>query len=345
LQKPYNLSPTGGVAIDANEDNIFSWSVSGDVQIAFEIKIFNNTDNEIVWSLDKTNSYANSYLLPSFVLNNNMEFKWQVTIYNEAGKSIASDFVIFQTSSRPIITLSPIDVVSAPSYNFSAVYSQAEDIPLRSWNCILYNSEKSIIGQSGIKTQSTIEFLFSNLSSEKDYYIEFQVTSNKGLTNTTGKVMFSVLYTQPKVNVSLIAAPVPEVAGINLSWNVIQIILKSSCDPPPFLEEKGIDLTNGCRVWTDEGFSVDKTFTIKMWIDKPLSKVDLLTLQGDNGYFKLQYDAVDSRFYLYKYLNNNTIVSSWRSQPVLGDSFFVCLQQIDLDCNVYAESIIKEEGE
>ncbi|MGG1663098.1 hypothetical protein ACIFQN_27580, partial [Brevibacillus sp. NRS-1366] len=139
LQKPYNLIPTGGVAVDAKENNVISWSVSGDIQTAFEIKIYDNTNNTLSWSLPKTSSYSLKYSLPSSTLTNGKEYKWQVIIYNEANKSIASDFHVFQTSSRPTITVNQIPTVAAPSYMFTANYSQKEGILIRSWQALLYD--------------------------------------------------------------------------------------------------------------------------------------------------------------------------------------------------------------
>jgi hypothetical protein len=335
LQKPYNLSPAGGVAIDANENNDFSWSVSGDVQTAFEIKIYDNMTNSLIWSLPKTYSYSTKYTLPPSTLINGKEYKWRVTVYNEKNQSITSDYQIVQTSSRPTVNVNQIGVVSAPSYLFSAVYSQLEGVPIRSWNVLLYDEDFALIEQSGIKTESILEYLFSNLKSEKSYYIEFQVTSIKGLTNTSGKIKFNVLYTQPRVNANLTAENLSDIAGIRLSWNVIQIIGETDT-APIFIDNEKIDLLNN-RVVFSKGFSVSNNFTIKLWIEKPKNKKDILFLKGKNAQMRLQYHAVDEKFHFYKTMNDNNFTTSWVSQQVSGDKYFVVIQQIDRHINLWAE--------
>lgn len=308
------------------------------MSVAFGIEIVSNVDNSIVFQLTKTVSYATSYDLPSGSILNGQEYKVRITIWNSSDQSISSDYEIFQTSSRPVVTLNSIGTVGYPSYNFTATYTQAESVAIRSHIFYLYNSSQTLIAQSGILTSTNLEYLFSNLKSESDYYIEVQVISSKGLTGTTGKVSFSVLYTQPQYNVGLTASNV-ENAGIKLSWKVIQIIGQSNCADLTYIDNEKIDLTNGCVVTFDDGFSLSKNFTIKVWLEKPAHKKELLYLKGDNGNLKLQYHYDDERFHLLKEIDSS-IVTFWSSEPISSDKYFVGIQQIDQDINIYAEAII-----
>lgn len=337
IQKPYNLHPTGGIAIDSKEANNMSWSVSGDIQVAYEIKIFNNTNNALVWSLPKTPTYANNFSLPAQTLTNGREYKWQVTIYNDSGKSIASDFQIFQTSTRPVVLIDQLGTISSPSYLFTAKYQQPENISLRSWHALLYNEKMALIGQTGIQTGSELQYRYNDLKSESDYYIEFHVTSIKGLTGSSGKIKFQVLYTQPKINVSLSAENVSEIAGIQLSWNATQIIGSVDTSPPIYINNEKIDLLNN-RVIFSKGFSLERNFTIKIWLERPKNKQDLLILKGKNSLIKLQYHLVDNKFHLYKIMNNGGLVTTWISQAVTGSKFFIVIQQINQDFNLLAQS-------
>ncbi len=271
LQKPYGIvfPFAENKTIDANSPSEVRWKVSGSIPNAFSIVILDNTDNSPAWSLPKTSSYAMKYTIPSGVLQNGKEYKIRIIVWNEANETTMSDFVVFETSSRPIISLPPLDTIGSPSFVFNATYQQGENVPLKSWNAFLYDDNQNKIAESGIMTVTPIEYVVNNLNSETNYFIEFKVTSNKGLTSTTGLIPFYVLYTRPQINVSLIAENVPEVAGIKLQWKPIQIIFDSN-DTPLFIDDEKIDLRDGNRVITaSEGFNIRNDFTLKLWIEDP----------------------------------------------------------------------------
>jgi hypothetical protein len=336
IQKPYDIN-IKGATIDANEENKISWKVSGAISTSFSIEIRKNTDDSVAWQLPQTTSYATSYTLPSGTLANGNEYKIKITVWDEDGNSASSDFEIFQTSSRPTATVDPISTVSSPNYTFTATYSQAESAGIKSYLFNLFDVNQNLLLSSGVQatTNPSLSYSVEGLKSETTYYIEFQVTSSKGLTGTSGLIQFSVLYTQPQVNVNLTAANTED-AGIKLSWNVIQII-GSSDSPPTFVDSEKVDLTDGNRVWFDEGFSVNKDFTLKIWLESPKHKTDLLLIKGENGEITLQYDKRFERFFVYKKVGNVSV--SYQSPQVGGTSFYVCIQQIDKDINLIAETI------
>lgn len=266
IQKPYSINIQSQI-IDANSPFELKWIVSGSVSNAFSIEIVNNATNLIAWQLPKTVSFATKYIIPSGSIANNNEYKLRVSIWDDSNLSTTSDYVIFQTSSRPNVSIQPIGTVGSPSYVFQASYQQSESVPMRSWLAILYDAHKNRITDSGIRTSPSIEYEVKNLQSEKNYHVEFQATSNKGLTSSTGFIPFTVLYTRPQVFVNLTATNVPEKAGIQLEWNPVQVIgKKTSC--ATFIDNEKIDIrAKGCKVWFDEGFNISDNFTIKMWIE------------------------------------------------------------------------------
>ena len=339
IQKPYNLS-LSGQTIDGNEINVLSWKVSGSISVAFSISVLKNSDNSLVWSLPKTSSYATQYSIPAGSIPNGNEYKLSVTVWDDTGASAVSDYIIFQTSSRPTVVVNTIGTVSSPSYTFSAVYTQNELIPIRSWIAYLYDLNGNKLLDSGIQTSSTLSWLVNNLQSEKSYYVEFQVTSNKGLTGSSGKILFNVLYTAPQVNVSLTAENV-ENAGIKLSMYVIQIIGIAEPSPPIYLNNTKIDLTaNGSRMYFQNGFSLEKDFTLKLWIENPANREKLLVLNGINGTIWLEYHIIDNKFYLYKQIENSSIIVTYESKPVISNNYFVCIQQIGDNMTLIAEENI-----
>lgn len=335
LQKPYNIN-LRGQTLDAKEQIRITWQVSGDPSVAYQLRFYRNSDNSLAYDTGKITSFAQAHTLPSNTLTNGLEFKVQVTTWNQANASISSDNEVFQTSSRPVVTVDTIGTVPSPSYSFSANYAQAESVAMRSWVVYLYNSDKTKISQSSISIEPNIEYLFSNMKSGTTYYIEFQATSAKGLVGTSGLIQFEVQYQQPDIKVNLTAENTDN-AGMLISWNTIQII-GSTTKSPIFIDGTYIDLTNDTFSWS-EGFSLSQDFTIKIWIKNFKSNVDLFVLKGDNGTVSLRYSDSDQLFHLYKEIYG--FKSHYVSEPtVKGDTgFFVCIQQVFRDMNIFAEVI------
>lgn len=335
LQKPFNIS-LKGVTIDANEDNVVTWQVSGDIQTSYKIDILSNEDNSLVWTSGQISSYALKHTILSGTLTNGNEYKIIVQVWSQSEDTQISDTEIFQTSSRPVVIVNKIGTVNSYSYNFSATYSQSENVALRNYYVNLYNSDKVLIDNSNIKTILPMEHLFSNLKTEETYYVEFIATSAKGLTATSGLIQFEVSYYQPKMNVFLKAKNI-ENAGIELSWYVKQII--GDTNGSQFIDNEKIDTTDGTKIWFNDGFDIDKNFTLKLWIEQPYmsniaKQVDLIKLYGNNGTIYLQYWD-DHRFHLWKDIND--LKSHWFSEEVIGDSYFVFIQQINDDMNIKSE--------
>ncbi|MGD6876759.1 hypothetical protein [Bacillus infantis] len=337
LQRPYDISIKGRT-IDANEPNEIKWKVSGDIQTAFKIDILSNIDNSEVWTSGKITTYALKHVIPSSSLVNGKEYKILVTIYNQTGSSITSDAEIFQTSSTPVINVNPIGTVNSFSYNFSATYEQAEGVPLRNYTVNLFDDKKNLIDKSNIKTILPMEHLFTNLQTEKQYYIQFLATSSKGLTGDSGLILFDVFFYRPKMNVNLKANNI-ENAGIEVSWYVSQII--GETDGAPFVNGEKIDTSSGKKVWFDEGFEINQDYSMKLWIEQPymsnvVEQVDLVRLNGTNGDIRIQYWD-DRKFHVWKTVNG--LKSHWVSEEVIGGSFVVLIQQVNKDMNITSEVI------
>ncbi|MFI2856777.1 hypothetical protein ACH6EH_06520 [Paenibacillus sp. JSM ZJ436] len=330
LQKPFNIS-IRGQTLDGNDPILVSWQVSGDLSVAYQVRVYRNSDNALTYNSNKITSFAQNHTIPAISIPNGLEYKIEISIWNQQGLTISSDREIFQTTSKPSVSMGTIGTIGSPSYIFTATYSQAESVPIRSWLMILYDANKNKIYQSPISIEPSISLLIENLQSGQIYYIETQVTSAKGLVNSTGLVQISVQYQQPDIQVNLKAENVDN-GGMKISWNTIQIIGKTT-SPPIFLEDGWIDLTNDTFSFS-EGFSLSDDFTIKIWMKDIKSDVDLFTLKGTNGTLSLQYWDRDKSFHVFRdvygYRSHNI------SPIVIGSDLFVCIQQVFSDINVTA---------
>ncbi|MGG3891999.1 hypothetical protein [Metabacillus fastidiosus] len=312
-----------------------SWKVSGDIQTAYKIDILSNLNDILVYTTGKVTSYSLKHLIPPSALINGNEYKIRITIFNQAGASITSDTEIFQTSSTPVITVDPIGTINTFSYIFTANYEQSENVPLRNYIVYLFDDKKNLLSKSDIKTSSPLEHFFTNLQTEKQYYIEFQATSTKGLTGTSGYIPFDVFYFQPKLNIDLQGKNIDK-AGVELSWFVSQILFESNNNPPLFIDNEKID-TRDNSIFVKEGFSISGDFSLKAWIENPISKKTLIKMIGANGHFHLYYDAAIERFVLKKDVNG--IIDAWVSDEVTGENFIVVIKQIGCDIDILVSSI------
>lgn len=331
LQKPYNIN-TRGNTYDGNEQIKVIWQVSGDSSVAYQVRVYKNSDSSLTYDSTKITSFGQTHTIPSGSLTNGLEYKILITIWNNANQSISSDYEIFQTSSRPVITLDAIPLVGSPSYTFEATYSQSESVEMKSWIAYLYNENNTLIAQSPISTSTTLSYLFGSFESGKSYFVEFQASSNKSLVGSSGKIPFNVEFEQPIININLTAENVDN-GGVKLSWKTIQIIGETII-APIFIGNDKINLHNDVFSFS-EGFSIPKNFTIKIWLEDIEADVDLFRLKGNNGDIYLQYWSDDHKFHLFKDVYGYK--SHWTSEQIDGFAYFVCLQQINGDMNIETE--------
>lgn len=269
IQKPYNISLQSEV-IDATESKEITWNVTGDQQVAFEIKIIENQTSVIKFQSPKINSFSLSYVLPANSLDNGKEYQLQITVYDINGGYATSDNIIFQTSSKPTITANIPSIVNSQSYDFTATYSQSENVPINTWIFFLYDSNQNLIHKSDIQTSTIISYIYDSLQNGENYFVEFQATSKKGMLGTSGKIPFSVSYSQINYRIPLTAENYKN-ASIKLSWKPVSILGKTTCVPPTYIDHEKLDVQR-CKVWFDEGFNIDGNFILKMWIENPVQK-------------------------------------------------------------------------
>jgi hypothetical protein len=263
IQKPYNIS-IRGLCLDASEANTFTWQISGSIQSSYSIEIRNNSTNVVVYSFPQTSSFATSHTIPVSTLTNGVEYKIAVTAWDSSATTATSDFEIFQTSSRPVVAINTIGIVGNSSNTFSATYSQAQSVVIKSWIVYLYDNSNILIAQSDIQTSTTLQYLFSGFESSKTYKIEFQATSAKGMLGTSGKVSFSVAFNTPILNVNITAQNVAN-AGVKLSWTAKQIFGHS--DSTTYISGEKLDVRQEKSVVFDEGYQVLNDFTLKTWVE------------------------------------------------------------------------------
>jgi len=278
ILKPSNISPNN-VSRDSRENIIISWVNNGDRQYHYQIQIYRNEDNELVYDTSKVSSLNTFHTVLGGTLVNGVVYKYRITVWNQYNESATSDWIILKCSSVPTCSFTNIsdgsEILNA-SYLFQGIYSQNEGVPIKSWSMILYDENDYIIGTTGVQYSDVIEYKFEGLHNEKNYKIELQVRSQDDLIATTGKISFYVRYEVPASAIKLQAENVPEKAGVRLSWRVTQIIGNIVSGTISFINNDKVDLTNGVIAFSD-GMPNFKNFNLKLWLDWIPLKNELIT--------------------------------------------------------------------
>jgi hypothetical protein len=332
IQKPFNINIKDQL-IDANEPYLLKWRTSGDISASFSIDIYRNDTDELAWSLPRTYSFALSYTIPALALLNGYDYKITITVWNGSDQSATSNFVVFSALSNPTVVVAEIGTVKNQTNEFIAYYEQTELDPLSYYTVKLYDENQTLIRTSKNLTDNAMRYTFDLLQNETSYFIEFTVVSKKGLQATSGLIPFQVKYENLDLYFKVDAENIPESASIKLHWAVNQIIGKTDVKQE-YINGEELDIRKG-KVYFDEGFEIDRNFSLKMWIRETVKEVDLVNLKGSNGSIRVQLGE-DDRFHMYKEINGFNY--HYASEQVEGIQWFLYIQQIDGRMNISAES-------
>lgn len=333
IQKPYNINIKDQI-IDASKSYLLKWQISGDISASFSISVYRNRDGVLAWNLQRTYSYATSYTIPANTLQNGIEYRMSITVWNELEQSAVSTAIVFTTSTPPTVTVGTIGTVKNHTYLFTATYSQYQGEPLQTYVVNLYDSSKKLLKTSGLKTDGLMEHRFDYLKNDAIYYIEFNVTSSKGLTGSSGLVQFNVVYDNPSIYFDIEAIPVPEKASVKIQLLFKQLTGKINIKPV-YIDGTKLDVRKG-KVFYDEGFEISGNFTLKLWIEYLRRDLDIIRLKGKNGEIHVQYKS-DSRFHLYKTVNYFT--THYSTNVTDSSGHFLCIQQINGRMDMHTEPI------
>jgi len=269
------LSPNG-TAINALIDNTFSWqpnTTNGDTQVAYELYIYRNDTNALVYDSNKIISSLNSHTVPSSSLSNTSSYayKWKIRTWKDNTNFVDSDFVIVKCNSPQTISFTVPSTINLQNYNFTATYSQSESIKLKYYRFLLYDnaSTPNLIEDTGLVYSSTptISYNLSGLVNNQDYNIKLQTISQNDIQVDTMLKAFNVSYTYPPTTATVEVVADNTVAGIKLSWENIKIVNGIVVGSYSYVTGKfnqGINVTANSYLYYDEKFGEE--FTISFWV-------------------------------------------------------------------------------
>lgn len=292
---PSNMQPEF-ISIDATKDYTFTWQANGDTQYAYQLYIYKNSDNSLVYDSTKIISSTESHTLPAGTLTNGVEYKWKLHIYKDDINYIESEYILFKTNSAPQVTLTVSSTINYQNYEFIATYTHPENVAPQKFKFILYNSNDEIIIDTDYIYLYNIKYKFTGLQNNTTYKVECIVVDQNNLSSTSGKQTFSVSYTVPDSIPDLNITPDNANGIINISWSDIIQLSGVSVGNYSFTTGKfgqGIYVEDN-KSYIKFDYSEPSAFNLTFRVKLPNNfKGDFCVLGNDE--FKIGYDGI--RFY------------------------------------------------
>ena len=339
-------------AFDATISHNFQFFVSpnSDQIVANRLVVQLASDNtEIYNEISTTFQYIHT--LPQNSLTNNAQFYAYLTTFNSNNdESLSSNIILFSCYSTPIVqftNLNPDQIINNSGYEFDLSYTQNEGEEVESYQIVLYDINNEQIATSGTLYDTLLKYSFTGLLDNVGYKIKADIVTVHGMIATTGYINFTVNYTTPIIASALILENLPNSGQIKISTNIINIVGTSNPDPPTYIDNEIIDLTQGeDYVQFDNGFNLNGDFTLKLWGLNFTNQEILCTLYGENDTEITKY-RIEIQ-YFYDQIFVNVTVGSLKYHiysdvisptPLSSDVIFICLQRSGYFYNLIVENL------
>lgn len=257
-------------AFDATQEHIFSFiSIGGDQVLGSQLTIYDNETGAQVYQGNYT-SFKFEYPLAAGTLTNGKYYNATISTINNASEfSEPSNPVAFYCYTAPVLTITNIPAsgtIEQSNYTFQGNYVQAEGELLNGYQYTLYDSNKEQISQSAILYDGLYQHTFSGMANDTSYYVELSGSTINNTPVSSGLLLFTIRYIQPASFAICDLVNNCENGFIQISSNIVSIDGKSEPDPPKYIDNKEVDLTDdGSWIQWDEGFNIQNDFTMRIW--------------------------------------------------------------------------------
>ena len=299
------------VAFDATQQQTFAFVVTGTSSqvVANQLTIRNNETNDIVYQ-EKQETFKYEHIVNADELTNGTYYNATVSVFDSAGnQSVESLPIQFWCYTTPVLAFSNIpstNIISNTSFNFQFTYTQTENEPLNSYTMILYNSSQVQISSSGLQYTDNGtpsyngSYTFTGFENNTLYYIQLTGTTTEGTVISTALQQFTVQYIRPDLFTLIQLTNNCEEGYITLTSNIVIIGGTSQPDPPTYINDQEVDLTeNGSYVEWNQGFSISGDMLARAWFRSPNSYTTIAQFSNTSGQqfslnFMLGYENVES---------------------------------------------------
>ncbi len=299
------------VAFDATQPQTFAFTVQGSSAqvVANQLTIRNQDTNDIVYQ-EKQETFTYTHIVNANELTNGTYYNATISTFDNDGNQSAESVPIqFWCYTTPIISFTNLptsNIITNASFNFEFTYTQNENEPLNSYIINLYNSFQTLISTSGVQyTNSTTvpfngSYLFSGFDNATTYYIQIVGTTLEGTVINTVMQQITVQYIQPDTFTLVQLTNNCDEGYITVQSNIILIEGTSNPDPPTYIDNQEVDLTdNGSWVQWNEGFNITGNILTRVWFRNPNNYTTLVQFSNTSGQtiklkFMLGYENVNT---------------------------------------------------
>lgn len=335
--KPTFLSPDS-ISIDKSNDNIFSWQSNGDEpQVAFQLFIYKNSDNTLVYDSTKITSSVSQHTVLANTLANGVDYKWKVNVYKDSTNYLSSNYIFFQANTTPTLSIDSFpNPLTTQNYTFSATYNQSENIPIKKFVFYLYDVSGNVVYNSGDIYSATPTHEITGMTNNSSFEIECEATNQNEVSIKSSKVSFSTLYDVPIDIPTLSVLSLNDIGAIKLMWDNMQQVLGIATGTYSYVSGKfnlGISLDNGSYVTYNEIITSD--FTTTFWVKLASGFVGDIIIFGNNE-FVVGYDG--NHFYW----KNDYRITASQTRSLPSNYFLIGVKQdkIIIVTDSYIETIV-----
>lgn len=259
-------------AFDATNQYVVQFNSIGGSQVTGNrLVIATNENNQSVYDEIQT-TFRFEHTIPANTLTNGTYYNATLyTIDAEGNQSVASNIIQFYCYTTPTLTftnLQPNGTITNSTFTFNFTYSQEQNEPLNYYIVNLYDAQGLQVATSGEQYASSttvplsLSYTINGFADATSYSIEVNGVTINNTTLTTGQINFSVSYTSPNIYTLLELQNNCDGGYINLKSNVAIIDGEVSPQPPIYIDNNELDLTqDGSYVVWDEGYEVTGNFT------------------------------------------------------------------------------------
>ena len=292
LTRPTLLPMT---AFDATEQQTFTFTVTGtSSQIVSNLLIIrNNETNDIVYQ-EQQETFKYEHIVNANELTNGTYYNATVSVFdadnNQSPTSLPIQFWCYTT---PVLTFTNIPtsgIINNSSFNFQFNYTQTENEPLNSYVMNLFDSSQVQISTSGILYTNdgtppfTGSYTFTGFENNTVYYVQLSGTTIEGTVITTPLQQFTVQYAQPDLFTLLQLTNNCDEGYISIASNIVLIEGSSNPNPPIYINNQEIDLTNdGSYVEWNQGFSISGNMLSRLWFRSPNPYTTIAQFSNTSG--------------------------------------------------------------
>jgi hypothetical protein len=260
-------------AFDSLIEQQFVFTYNGSQVFKNRLVIYKNSDNSQVYDNTET-TFQLYHTLSASVLTNGVQYNAKLSVFDKDGnESGFSNSIVFTCHKTPILSvdIEQNQIVKNSYLPINLTYTSEDGELLNYWNLILYNSGNVQISQTDqiLATQS-MGTTINSLENNTAYSFEIIGTTVDGMIISTGKINFSVVYIEPTTFNKVILTNNSDDGTVGVESHLISVDGQTNMNPITYIDNIEMDLTQGNKVWFDNGFQISNNFTKQLIIRNPL---------------------------------------------------------------------------